>query len=170
MALIGEGDERIVGSAVALFFGAGGLMWYLITRPRSRPLPGLRVATVTYRGRSQMAFVADYDRGLVLVASAGLLTMAAASAVFIVVPSLGGSADELGTLLVGLGCVALFGGIGLFGLLRARTGSQLGLTRDGLLATSPAGPTFAPWASSPKSAWSRCTRTVSLRCGSTTLR
>jgi hypothetical protein len=144
MAAVSAGQDRILGLAIALFFGAGGLMWYLLTRPRSQPAAGLRIAMVTHRGQSRTAFVADYDRGHLLVASIGLVAMAAAAAGFIVLPSLG-SPDELGTLLVGIGCAALLGGVGIFGLLRLRTRSQLALTRDGLLATGPAGATFAPW-------------------------
>lgn len=144
MALAGVSGDRLAGWAITVFCGAGGLMWFLLTRPRSRPPAGIRTAMVTHHGNSQMAFVIDYDRRRVLIASGGLLAFAAGAAAFIIPPSLG-SRGEVGTLLMGIACVALFGGIGIFGLLRAGTGSRLALTRDGLLATGPAGATFAPW-------------------------
>jgi hypothetical protein len=140
----GEGEERIVGLVTVLFCGGGGTMWYLLTRPRPQPVPGFRIGNVSYRGGQQPAFIADYDRGHVLVASVGLLAMAAATGMFVLLPDTDRTSG-VERLLIAIGGAVLFGGVGLLGLLRASRGSQLALMRDGLLATSPAGTIFVPW-------------------------
>jgi len=138
------GEDRIVGLVTVLFCGGGGTMWYLLTRPRPQPVPGFRIGSVSYRGGQQPAFIADYDRGHVLVASVGLLAMAAATGMIVLLPDTDRTSG-VERLLIAIGGAVLFGGIGLLGLLRALRGSQLALMRDGLLATSPAGPIFVPW-------------------------
>lgn len=143
MVMSGAEGAQLTGWALLLFCAGGGLIGFTVYGPLARQRNGFRNTFVTHRGQPHPAFVADYDRRRMLLGSAGLLGFAIAG-VFIAASALG-PPTQLEPLLVGLACMGLFGGLGVFGLLRARTGSQLALTRDGLLATGPVGPIFIEW-------------------------
>jgi hypothetical protein len=144
MAVLGSQEQRIAGAATALFFGGGGLGWVYMTRRRRKPLPGFRIGRVRHRGHDLAAFVVAYDRRVALVSGVACIALGLGCALLLL-PGAQGMADDGRRWAIGLGGVALFGGVGLFALVRARRGSHLHLSRLGLHTTTPAGPTYVPW-------------------------
>ena len=142
MALFGQGSDRLMGVATALFFGVGGAAWFVITAPPGR-VPGFRPGRVGRFGSIRSAFVVDYARGSAVIGGVALLAMAAATVLLFIV-SLGDGAGIVERALF-LGAGVLFAAFGIFGLMTARVGSRLALTRDGVHLLSAAGEVFVPW-------------------------
>ena len=141
IAVFGEGPNRLLGVAVILFMGGGGLGWFVVTA--ARPRTDLRIGTVNAFDRYETGFIADYDSRRQLVGSAAALTMGVAAALFGFVPD--GEGSTVVHPLLGAGLAALMGGIGLLGIVKAGRGSQLILLPRGVAVISPPGPIFVPW-------------------------
>jgi hypothetical protein len=144
MAVFGSEEQRIVGAATALFFGGGGLGWAYMTRRRRKPLPGFRLGRVRHRGQDLSGFVVDHDPTTALVSGLTCLALALGCALLLA-SGAGGEEEAARRWALGIGGVALFGGVGIFALVRAHRGSQLVLSRLGLHTISPAGRIFVPW-------------------------
>jgi len=143
MTAFGTGSDRLLGVVLLLFFGGGGTMWYLITRPRAKPVPGLQLGTVSHSGNRQPAFIARSDRGLMLAAALGGLAMGVGALLMVLLPDGAGRLGDVERVLLGVSG-AFFVGIGFFALFKTSNSSDLALTRDGLRATGPAG-WFVRW-------------------------
>ena len=141
IAVFGDGPNRLLGLAVVLFMGGGGVAWFVVTA--GRPRTDLRIGTVSALDRYETGFIADYDARRQLVGSAGALAMGAAAALFGFVPD--GEGSTVVHPLLGAGLAALMGGIGLLGIMKAGRGSQLVLLPRGVAAISAPGPIFVPW-------------------------
>jgi hypothetical protein len=135
-----DAGSRAAGIVTILFFGGGGLMWFLITRPRRGPLPGFRIGSVSSAGGHLPALIADYDPRRLLIAGLGLVAMAAASAIM----AAAGLGDAVERVVL-VGCALLFGVLGLVSIVRWRAGNRIALTRRGLSATTPFGHIEVDW-------------------------
>lgn len=141
IALLGDGPDRLLGVGVILFMGGGGVAWFVVTA--DRPYAGLRIGTINALGRYETGFIADYDSRRRLVGACGALCMGAAAVLFGFVPDNEGSTVVPTWLGIGLGVLML--GIGVVGIAKAGSSSQLVLTPRGLAAVSATGPIFVPW-------------------------
>jgi hypothetical protein len=141
IAVFGDGPNRLLGLAVVLFMGGGGVAWFVVTA--GRPRTDLRIGTVSAFDRYETGFIADYDSRRQLVGSAGALAMGTAAALFGFVPD--GEGSTVVHPLLGAGLGALMGGIGLLGIMKAGRGSQVVLLPRGVAAISAPGPIFVPW-------------------------
>ena len=141
IAVFGDGPNRLLGLAVVLFMGGGGVAWFVVTA--GRPRTDLHIGTVSALDRYETGFIADYDSRRQLVGSAGALAMGAAAALFGFAPD--GEGSTVVHPLLGAGLAALMGGIGLLGIMKAGRGSQLVLLPSGVAAISAQGPIFVPW-------------------------
>lgn len=142
LAVFGTAGERVVGLAVALMFGGGGLAWWIMNR-RDRPMPGFQIGQVTTPGGRQVAFVARSDRTVLVAGVLGCLAFGGGMLLFALAP--GDAADMDGmeaAIMVGGGILMV--GVGLFGLMRLAHNSHFALTRDGLQAVGPGG-WVVPW-------------------------
>ncbi|HEX2194394.1 MAG TPA: hypothetical protein VHK63_05490, partial [Candidatus Limnocylindria bacterium] len=143
ITLFGQGTDRLLGIAVLLMFGGGGLGWFIVT---SRPPGGgqrLRIGTVATFGRYEAGFIADYDAARQMVGGGVAVLMAGAFALMAFIP--GDEGEPLLHPLLGVGGALLFAAVGGYGLLNARRGSRLVFTPRGVTAFSSAGPIATPW-------------------------
>lgn len=141
MALLADGSERLLGLAIVLFMGGGGIAWFVVTAGTRHT--GLRIGTINALGRYETGFIADYDSRRQLAGAVGALSMAAAAFLLGVVPDSEGSTVVPWWLGIGMGL--LIGAIGVVGAARGGRGSHLVLTPHGVAAVSAVGPIFVPW-------------------------
>lgn len=143
LAVFGTGGDRLMGVAVALMFGGGGLAWWAVNRARDRPMSGFAVGAVSDAGGREVAFVARSDKRILIAGVIGCFAFGSACLLMGLAPDRAARFDELeAALLVGGGVFIV--GVGLFGLLRVTGDSTFALTRRGLHATGRAG-WFVPW-------------------------
>lgn len=133
-------ENRALGIVTVLFFGGGGLMWFLITRPRRGPLPGFRIRSDPTAEGSLPAFIADYDRRRLLVSGFGLVAMAVASGIMAV----SGPVDAVERVLL-LGIAVFFAVLGVIMIVRWRAGNRIALTSRGLGVKTPFGRIEVGW-------------------------
>ena len=143
LAIFGTAGDRIVGLAVALMFGGGGLAWWMVNRPRDRPMPGFQIGAVASAGGREVAFVARSDRGVLIAGVVGCLAFGAGMLLVALAPGGDGRLDGTEAVIFVVGGLFMIG-VGLFGLMRIANNSHFALTRRGLHATGPAG-WFLPW-------------------------
>jgi hypothetical protein len=143
LVIFGTGGDQLFGLAVGLMFGGGGLAWWMVNRPRDRPMPGFQIGAVSDLGGRDVAFVARSDRKVLIAGVVGCLAFGGGMLLVALAPDDAGRLDDIEAVIFIVGGLFMIG-VGLFGLVRAANKSHFALTRRGLHATGPAG-WFVPW-------------------------
>lgn len=143
IAIAGSSGDRIVGLAIVLMFGGGGLAWWMVNRRRARAMQGFQVGQVATAGGSEAAFVARSDRTVLISGVAGSAAFGVGMLLVALAPGDAADLDGLEFVLMVVGGLFLIG-VALFGLMRLANNSQFALTRRGLHAVGPGG-WFVPW-------------------------
>ena len=148
MLVGGRAEDRPFGAILVLFFGVGGVVYFLLPRFTRPSREGVRLGTVKFRGTTRPAVVFPPSRGKRRVALVG------ASAFTVVGILMAVSAKTLaepgesasGVLILGVLCAATFGLMTIAGLAaEIASSSYVALLREGIVGGGPLGGSFIPW-------------------------
>lgn len=134
MLFVGQGRDRVWGLACLLFFGFGGLAYFLLPALTRRGR-GVERREIEHNGVLQPAIVFVQSRAKIRVAVVGCVAFALAGVLLIFV----------GEKLIGWITAVVFGAFAAVGATRAFGGPMyVALLRDGILHRA-AGTAFVPW-------------------------
>ena len=134
MLFVGQGRDRVWGFACVLFFGFGGLAYFLLPALTRRGV-GVEQREIEHRGVRQPAIVFFQSRAKIRVAVVGCVAFSLAGVLLILV-------DEA---VIGWITAVFFGAFAALGSTRAFGGAMyVALLRNGILHRA-AGTAFVPW-------------------------
>jgi hypothetical protein len=148
MLAFGRGADRLWGLISVLFFGVGGVMYFLLPRFTRRGREGVRLGTIRFRGASRPAVVFPQSRGKRRVALVGTTAFTAAGILMAVSANALADPDESANelLVVGLLCAVVFGVMTIVGLVTEfLSAAYVALLPEGIVGGGPLGGSYLPW-------------------------
>ena len=135
MLIVAEGADRLFGSITVLFFGVGGVVYFLLPRFTRGGREGARPGVVEYRGERRPASVFPLSRAKLRLRVLGCAAFRRGRR----------AAPRDGAFWLGLATTLLFGFVGLLGVRKAFSRhAYVALTPEGIL--SRAGTSYlVPW-------------------------
>lgn len=140
--------DRLFGAILVLFFGVGGVVYFLLPRFTRHGGEGVHLGRIKFRGSTRPALVFPQSRGKRRVGVIGAGAFTIVGVLIVVSANALAEPDEsaLGVLILGLSCAVVFGLMTIAGLAAEVVGSSdVALLPEGVAGGGPGGGSFIPW-------------------------